>query len=88
MRSRSITFRPPIPLYEAIRKLSKKQGYGNLSKFLIGACIIAILDEHRKGWIPAIANANPKLQDYMIRQVLEVPQEIEGMIKTFKNRER
>src|SRR4029077_6407752 len=84
MRSRQISFRVTWKLYDELDRLSRELGFKNLSRFMIGLALLAIQDHKRKTWLPGIANADPKLQDYLIDKVLEFPtdmKELETMLK-------
>jgi len=84
MRSRQLSFRVTWKLYDELKGLSQKQGYKNLSRFLTALALLAIQDKRRKEWVRAIANADPKLQDYLIDRMLGFPTDLKGMLEMMK----
>ena len=80
-RSRKISFRVTFKLYEELSRIGRERGYKNLSRFMIGLTLKAIQDSKRRVWIPGIANADPKVQDYLIDKVLEFPTDVKDLIK-------
>jgi hypothetical protein len=79
MRSRQISFRVTWKLYDQLNRLGRERGYKNLSRFMIGLTLKAIQDSKRRVWIPGIANADPKEQDYLIDKLLTFPTDMKEM---------
>lgn len=84
MRSKIISFRAPAPLYDAMMQLCRDNGYGELSNFMIAIALLSIQDSRRPNWIKHIANAKPKIQDFMIDRLLKWPQDKEGMVEAMR----
>jgi hypothetical protein len=84
MRTREIRFRVTWQLYEELDKLCGEQGFKNISRYMTSLCLAAIQDKRRKTWVRGIANADPKLQDYLIDKMMSFPQDMEGMIEMIK----
>lgn len=79
MRSKIVTFRIPWPLYNALKTLAKERKFRNLSRFLVGLCIIAVQNSRRTTWVAELSNANPKIQDYILDRMLKWPLDLKGM---------
>jgi len=84
MRSRKVDFRLTWRVYDELQRLSDDAGYKNVSRFLKGLCLKAIQDDRRKTWVRDIANADPKLQDFLIDKMLSWPTDTKRMIEVMR----
>ena len=84
MRSKRITVRLPFPLAEAMDEVCKARGFDHMHACIIGACIMVVQNERRKTWVPTIANAKPKDQDFMLEKMLKFPMSKNGILRELR----
>lgn len=88
MRSKTISFRVPYPLYDALKELCHSRNYTGISNCMIAIALLAIQDSRRPSWISLIANAPPKLQDYLIDRLLKWPQDRDELVDAMKRMDK
>ena len=90
MRSDTFSFRCTRDLSPEVKRLSKKGGFINESRFLMGLVILAWHDDRRgqvftgPSWVRDLANAKPKDQDYAIKHMKNWPDQFPEMLKMMK----
>jgi hypothetical protein len=84
MRSKRITVRLPFPLHEALIDTCQARGFDHLHACILGACIMLVQNERRKSWVPSIANAKPKDQDFMLEKMLSFPTDKSAIIQALR----
>ena len=84
MRSRSRTVRLPFIVDDVLQQMCKESGYTDMSNCILGACIILIQNKRRETWVREVANAKPKLQDFLLEKMLSFPLHVPDMIEALK----
>ena len=84
MRSKSLTVRIPWPLYSALERLCQEHHCENMHACIIGACTFAVQVSRIAPRVVEVANAKPKLQDFVLDKWLAFPTDLQGMVKELK----
>ena len=84
MRTKQISFRVTFKLHDQLDQLCKEEGYKNISRYLIAMCLAAVQAKRRNLRIRSVANADPKMQDFLIDGILGFPTDMDGMVKALK----
>lgn len=79
MRSKPISMRMPWIVVERLERIARETGYEDLSALLMAGALILIQNDVRLTMMPLIANASPKMQDELIKRVLDLWDEMTAM---------
>jgi hypothetical protein len=92
MRTDRISFRILPEMRRELDGLAKLGQFKNLSRLMFALCIVAIQNDRRgqgfygprQSWVRDLANADPVDQDYVVRHMLNWPQEFSAMLAFMK----
>ena len=84
MRSKSLTVRFPWPLYGKLETLCAECGAENMHACVIGVCTFAVQLRAIIPRVVLVANANPKIQDFVLDKWFDFPTDLPGMVEALK----
>lgn len=84
MRSKQMSLKLPWRVEEALRQICKEENYENFHSCVIGALIEKVQSHKRRSLVKSIAQANPKLQDYLLDKMFEFPLDAKGAAAVFR----
>lgn len=83
-RSKKVTFRIPLQLYDLSTERADQLGYRNIGRYFAG---LALIDTLRGKWatrMKNVSNCDPEAQDYLFDQLLKLPIEANELIVFLK----